>query len=58
MQALTTETANQLCKDLEDLTAIFEMLAASNSITPNALVAFGKCAKSCEKYLELYQKIK
>lgn len=56
MYALTTETANQLCKDLEDLTAILELLAASNSLTPNAIAAFGNCAKSCEKYLEACHK--
>lgn len=57
MQALTTETANQLCKDLEDLTAILELLASSNSITPKAATTFGNCAKSCEKFLAAYSKI-
>ena len=56
MQALTTDTASKLCKDIEDLTAILELLAASNSITPSAAAAFDNCAKSCEKFLAAYSK--
>lgn len=58
MQALTTDSAAKLCKDLKDLTAILELLAASNALTPNALAAFGDCANSCQKYLEAFTKIK
>ena len=56
MQALTTESAKQLSKDIEDLTAILELLAASNSLTPKVLSTFGICAKSCEKFLAAYSK--
>ena len=54
MDALTTDTANQLCKDLEDLTAIMELLAASKALTPNVLATLDECANSCEKFIVAY----
>ena len=51
MQALTSETANQLCKDLEDFIDIINLLAGYNSLTPSVLSAIGNCANSCEKFL-------